>query len=242
MSTAPLLASRGTGPGAAPQLPLGGMGIPIILFVISVYFWDSSLFFPIKMLTVLFHEISHGLAAILTGGKMLQINLSSDLGGACWSSGGIRWITLSAGYLGSLLWGSGLLLVASHTRYDREVVQILGAVLAAITIVYVRPFFSFGFLFGLVMAGVFLGFAKRFGEVACDQLLRYIGLASSFYVILDIKSDLIDRNIPISDAYRLGEMIGLPGWVVGIAWLILALFITWHVLKAALGTVPSQPQ
>ena len=224
-----------------PKLPLGGLGIPVIMFLVTVYFWQSALFFPIKMLTVLFHEMSHGFSAVLTGGSMHQINLSQDLGGACWTAGGIRWIVLSAGYLGSLLWGSGLLLVASHTRYDRQVVQVLGALLAAVTIVYVRPFVSFGFIFGLVMAGAFLLFAKHFGEIACDQMLRYIGLTSSFYVILDIKSDLIDRNIPCSDAYRMGEMLMLPGWVVGIGWMLLALFLTWQVLRSALGTVPKQP-
>ena len=186
------------------------MLIPLILVILSYHFWYSSFIYPIKLLTVLFHELSHGLAAILTGGSMLKIEISANEGGLCTTAGGVRWIVLSAGYLGSLLWGSALILLAAKTDYDRQIVQVLAGILILVTVIYVRTMvgFVFGILFGI---GLIL-YAQYFTEFACDQLLRYLGLTSSLYVLLDIKSDLIDRNIPSSDAYRLGQMIFLPGW------------------------------
>lgn len=218
------------------KLPLGGMGLPLILFVLSVWFWDSPLVYPIKILTVFFHELSHGLAAVATGGRMHSIELTADQGGLCWTAGGISWIILSAGYLGSLLWGSGLLWLAAKTRWDREIVQGLGLLLIGVTAVYVRTWF--GLAFGLGFGLALLALARHFGEVVCDQFLRYVGLTSSFYVILDIKSDLIDRSIPQSDAFRLGEMIYLPGWVVGVGWMVVAIWLTVRVLESTMTSDP----
>jgi len=215
---------------------LEGMFIPVILFAVSVYFWDGWVVYPIKLLTVLFHELSHGLAAIATGGKIIKIVLTSDEGGLCTTVGGNYFIVLCAGYLGSLLWGAGILLIAAKTRYDRGAVQFLGALLILTTILWIRSIP--GVVFGLSFGAAMLAFANKFGEMPCDVLLRYIGLTSIFYVILDIKSDLIDRSIPISDAYQLSKMMHLPDWLIGGAWFVLALFITYKVLASICSESP----
>jgi hypothetical protein len=223
-----------SGPGDPhPPLPGGGMLIPVVLFLLSIYFWESAVLWPIKILTVFFHELSHGLAAVVTGGSIVKIELSANQGGVCWTSGGNRFVILSAGYLGSLLWGSGLFLAAAKTRYDRHIVGGLGVLLLIVTFAYVRTAMGFGFC--LVCGLALIKFSKLFGEAGCDQLLRYLGLTSSFYVILDIKSDLIDRNVQGSDAYRLGEMLMIPGWVIGIIWMVIAIAVFYQVVKAGLS-------
>ncbi|MDD3146729.1 MAG: M50 family metallopeptidase, partial [Candidatus Riflebacteria bacterium] len=80
-----------------------GMALPLVMFLVALYFWDSMLVLPIKYLTVFFHELSHGLAAVLTGGSIVRIEVNANLGGVCWTAGGIRFIVISAGYLGSLV-------------------------------------------------------------------------------------------------------------------------------------------
>ncbi|HOT28262.1 MAG TPA: M50 family metallopeptidase [Candidatus Ozemobacteraceae bacterium] len=219
------------GSDPAGRLPLAGMGIPVVLFVLSLVFWDSILVFPFKILTVFFHELSHGLAAVVTGGSIEGISLSTDQSGFCITRGGSRWLVLTAGYLGSLLWGAALLLAAARTRHDRAITQFLGAGMLIITALYVRSLF--GFLFCAAFGGALLYLGKNGSELFCDQFLRYLGLTSCYYVLIDIKSDLIDRTIPISDAYRLAEMWHLPPMLVGIGWLGLALFISWKTIKAA---------
>jgi hypothetical protein len=75
--------------------------------------------------------------------------------------------------------------------------------------------------------------AKYATDFVCDQFLKFLGLTSCFYVLLDIKSDLIDRSISCSDASKLAEMlVGTTslGWVVGGVWLLIAGFITWKAL------------
>jgi hypothetical protein len=211
-----------------PEAKWKGMVLPFILFFIALYFWESAFVLPIKYLTVFFHELSHGLAAWFTGGEIVKIVVNSDQSGVCWTRGGIRFIVVSAGYLGSLIWGAAILLSAVKTSYDREITAGLGILLLAVTAIWVRN------LEGIVICtltglGLF-ALAKYASEKICDQFLRFLGLTSCFYVIIDIKGDLIDRSIRGSDAYKLGEMMHVPDWLVGGVWFVIALFVTWKVL------------
>ena len=63
-----------------------GMEIPLVLAVIALFCWHSPLLLPVKLLTVFFHELSHGLAAILTGGSIVSIGLNLNQGGICYTS------------------------------------------------------------------------------------------------------------------------------------------------------------
>lgn len=205
-----------------------GMALPLVLFMLALYFWDSMLLMPIKYLTVFFHELSHGLAAVLTGGSIIRIELSSNLGGVCWTSGGIRFIVISAGYLGSLVWGCIILLAAVKTRLDQQITAGLGILLLLVTAIWVRN------LEGVIICSLtgfgLLALASYTSEKVCDQFLKFLGITSCFYVLIDIKEDLIDRSISVSDAYKISEMLHMPDWLVGLVWLVLAGYITWQVL------------
>jgi hypothetical protein len=209
-----------------------GMALPLVLFFIALYFWDSALVLPIKYLTVFFHELSHGLAAVLTGGSIVRIEVSANLGGVCWTAGGIRFVVISAGYLGSLFWGSLILLGAVKTRYDQQITAGLGILLLAVTAIWVRN------LEGIIICSLtgvgLLALASYANEKICHQFLKFLGLTSCFYVLIDIKEDLIDRSIKGSDAYKIAEMLYLPDWLVGVIWLLIAGFITWKVLAHSL--------
>ena len=82
----------------------------IALTLIVAFLWSWPVMVPLKILVVFFHEISHGIAAVVTGGEIVSISISADQGGEAWTRGGSRFVTLSAGYLGSLLIGIVLLL------------------------------------------------------------------------------------------------------------------------------------
>ena len=81
---------------------LGGM---VALMVPVLLLWDSIAIFPLKIIVIFFHELSHGIAALLTGGSVQEISVSSREGGYCLTLGGSPFLILSAGYLGSLFWG-----------------------------------------------------------------------------------------------------------------------------------------
>ena len=76
-------------------------GIVVVVFI----FWSSPVLYPLKLLVVFFHESSHAIMTVLTGGEVKELMLSPEQGGHVMSKGGNRFLTLSAGYLGSLMWG-----------------------------------------------------------------------------------------------------------------------------------------
>jgi hypothetical protein len=199
------------------------IGIVLLVYML----WATPFVYPLKMLVVFFHEMSHGIAAVLTGGEIQRIELSPQLGGVCYTSGGWRFAITSAGYLGSMLWGGIILVAAARTRLDTHIMMGLGLFLLAMGLVYVRPIISFAFIFvflsagGMVLAGIYLG------EKMNDFLLRLIGLTSCLYAILDIKSDAMDRDIPQSDASKIAEYIPLlGGYAVGAIWIVISIVVT----------------
>ena len=68
------------------------------------FLWDTPVLYPLKIFVVLLHEISHAMTAVATGGHIDRIALDPRQGGACYCPGGNAFLTLSAGYLGSLAW------------------------------------------------------------------------------------------------------------------------------------------
>lgn len=202
--------------------------------VVIWFFWNSWAIFPLKILVVFFHELSHAIAALVTGGRVDHVEIVASQGGVCWTAGGSRFLILSAGYLGSLAWGGTLLLVAARTEWDRAATALLGAILLLSAIVWVRPVLGFGFL-SSAASGVLISAASLFLPTAFnDGLLKVIGLTSVAYAILDIKQDILDRpHLLESDAAQLGHYTGLPTLLWGSVWMVLALVAGAALLSAS---------
>jgi hypothetical protein len=111
--------------------------------------WDTLPVAPLKIFVVLLHEISHGLMAVATGGSIERIVITADQGGACYCGGGNAFLTLSAGYLGSLGWGALLLVLARRARsWSPWVTGFIGAAIIVLSALYIRGAFGLGFALG----------------------------------------------------------------------------------------------
>jgi hypothetical protein len=193
------------------------------LIAAVVALWDTPVVYPLKILVVFFHEMSHGLTAILTGGSILEIRVVAQEGGLAVTQGGSRFLILTSGYLGSLVVGGIILIVAARTRYDRALSIALGTILAGVTLFFVRPLLSFGFGFGAAAALVLVLIGLKLPEKVNDIMLRVVGLTSCMYAVLDIKSDVLDRPGLQSDARMLSDLTLLPTLFWGILWFGIAL-------------------
>ena len=219
------------------DLPRRAGSLPGILVTVALMtvLWDTWLVWPLKLLTVFFHEISHNIAAFLTGGSFGRIVLESNEGGVTWPSGGSRFLILNAGYLGSLLWGSGLVLAAAATRRDKRLTGLLGGFLGAVTLLYVRS--PFGFLFGLGAAAGLIWASYRLSEAANDALLKVIGATSCLYVIPDIWSDVVTRSCN-SDAKMLAREFFGPRLMWGGLWIAASVGVLFATLRTAARISP----
>ena len=207
----------------------------IILITVVILFWNTLLVYPIKLFVVMLHEMSHGLMAIAFGGQIIEIQISKQIGGYClysitpsfWSS----FMTGCAGYLGSLFWGALILILAVKSEKDKYITLVIGMILLALSYFVMQSgeFFGTTMTFGL---GLFMLIAfKYFGNFFHDLWLKFLGIISCAYVILDIKGDLIDNSNIGSDADAIAVLTGLPSAFIGIVWMCIALITMFIVLR-----------
>ncbi len=194
--------------------------------------WDTPVVYPLKIFVVLLHEVSHAMVAVATGGSIQRIVLDPYQGGACYCPGGSAFLTLSAGYLGSLGWGAALTEAARAKRVpSKAVVGLIGGLVVALTALFVRS--TFGVVFGIAF-GIALTVASRRLSAGLNRtLLLTLGLTSSLYAILDIKSDVLDRPNLESDAHMLAQLTGVPTVAWGALWITVALAATFVLFRRA---------
>jgi len=206
---------------------LGGF---VLYFGLLWTLWDTAIIYPLKIFVVLLHEVSHAVAAMATGGTVERILLDVNQGGVTYTRGGSAFLTLSAGYLGSLLWGA-LFIVLAFSRWlkPRWIMSGVGAAVLLLTLFMVRGFFGFGF--GIVFAMALLAGAKYLSQGVNRGFLIGLGLTSALYAILDIKSDVLDRPQLPSDAAMLAEMTGIPTAAWGFLWIGVALLVCAWLLR-----------
>ncbi|KAK9018072.1 hypothetical protein V6N11_001057 [Hibiscus sabdariffa] len=84
-----------------------------VYMVVILLLWRTFLLTPFKLITVFLHEASHAVACKLTCGHVEGIKVHADEGGVTQTRGGIYWVILPAGYLGSSFWGMVLILAST---------------------------------------------------------------------------------------------------------------------------------
>lgn len=203
--------------------------LPLALSAVALLLWDTFVVYPFRLFVVFLHEVSHGIAAVLTGGSIVSIGLGFDEGGVCLTRGGWPFLILNAGYLGSLLWGALFLLLGGRRTRARSVIAVIGAFTLVVTLVYVRTLF--GFLYGLVAALVLLAVAARLPPTVSETLLAAIGATSVLYAVWDVATDVLLRHWGQSDAAALARLTGVPAVAWGVAWMALSATVLVSVLR-----------
>ncbi len=176
---------------------------------------------PFKWLESYFHEISHGLSAIVTGGKIVNIKLFPNGSGLCTTRGGSILLISFMGYAGAILWGMLIYSVASINQKTARAFSILVVMLISVSLVFwVRDLLTL--IIMLVVLAVFLIQFKLPRLAYLQSLLKLTGmmvllnsLLSPFY-LLDGRS--------VGDGARLAELTWLPELIWVIIWSILAVF------------------
>lgn len=199
-------------------------------YVLLWLLWPTPVVLPLRIFVVLLHEISHAAAAVATGGSVERIVVHANEGGATYTRGGSHFIILSAGYLGSLLWGLGLVEVAgARPKRARLALAVLGGFVLAVAALYLRN--VFGFLFAATFGAALLIAARRLPARGVATVLLVLGLTSALYALLDIRSDVLTRPHLESDARLLAGLTGVPTLVWGVLWTAVAVVACWFAIR-----------
>ena len=210
------------------------LGIALALVVLWQVPWLGWLAYPFRLFGTFVHELSHGLAAIATGGQFQRFSVSPDLSGLAWSAGGIRVIVSSAGYIGSAIFGG--VLVALHARGlpARVLLLGMGVVFGVLCLLFVRNLF--GLASALVLTAALLYAGLKFSEAWRDGLLKVLALQlildgyNSLFTVLRL-SRAGDAQ---TDAYAMQQLTWLPASVWAVLWMLASTAILFGVLRYAM--------
>ncbi len=191
--------------------------------------WETVFVYPFKVLAVLIHEISHGFAAALTGGAIRGIEFYKSLGGSCITSGGNKAVIASAGYLGSLLGGSAFF----FTAYDKTKSSIFCTSVSVILLLITASFIqnTFAIIFTLSVCAVLFISPRYFNSTVHIYLMKITGLITAFYVVYDIKTDLLSKSGEMTDAVLLSGQTGISAFIIALIWLVLSIVVIFLMFR-----------
>ena len=198
---------------------------------IAFFFWDSLIIYPIKLFVVLLHEISHGLAAIISGGRVVSLNINLQLGGECLIENGNKFLIASAGYLGSLLWGSFLFI----SGYNYKISLWSTTIISVILLLFMANFItgSTGIVLSIIFIIVLFISPRYLPKFMNSYILKSLGLISAFYAFIDIKEDVVTLTERQSDAMIIAQITNTHPIIWGLLWLLISSVIIFFLFKYA---------
>ncbi|KAL0450014.1 UNVERIFIED_CONTAM: hypothetical protein Slati_1557800 [Sesamum latifolium] len=191
-----------------------------IFTVVILALWRTFLLTPFKLITVFLHEASHAIACKLTCGEVEGMQVHADEGGMTQTRGGVYWLILPAGYLGSSFWGMALILASTNLLTSRIAAGCL--ILSLLIVLFIAKNWTLqGLCIGFI---IFIAVVWVLQETTKARILRYlilfIGVMNSLFSVYDIYDDLISRRVHSSDAEKFAELCPCPcngvGW--GVIW------------------------
>lgn len=209
------------------QLNYTELSILLLIFVIVLFIWESPIIFPIKFFVILLHEIAHAITTILTGGEVKNIYIDFNLAGITESIGGYFPLIASAGYFGSLITGLFIIISAYNVKVCKYFCYSLSLIILLTTTNLLHG--EIQIFLGLCFTIFFLFVPKNFNKSFIKFVLKFLGIVSCFYVITDIKQDLLTTTIRETDSQILENITGIPAILIGLLWFcisILAIFFT----------------
>ncbi len=215
----------------------------IVAAVVTVALWQvpggNYVLYPCTILATWFHEMAHGLMALVLGGSFTKLLIFSDGSGVAYYTGSLflgpvgRALVAAAGPMGPPLAGAGLILTSRSMRAAWMSLMVLASLLLASTVIWVRSPFGLAAIpfIGLVVLGIALkgseriqGFAVQFlGVQACVSTYRQIDYLFSYSA----------GPLGISDTAQMQKALVMPYWFWGGLIAIFSLVILVQSLRVA---------
>lgn len=223
-----------------------------IALLASLLLWNlpsgGVLLYPFKLLATWLHELSHGLAMLITGTGFDRVVIYRDTSGLAYARSNAgpvaAAVIAAAGYMGTPLWGAALLVVTPGARSARIALLVLGALLglSAVTVVAAPEGDTFG---PWVIGGIGAAFAVL--ALALPGRWRvavahFIAAQACVNALLDIRvllrpAQVVNgRETGVSDAHTMaaatfGTTELWAVWFWAVVWLVWSLAVLYVALR-----------
>ncbi len=207
-----------------------------LAFLLVLLLWQvpelNGLLYPFRYFVTTIHEMSHGLAAVISGGTFLEYQVYASGAGVATTAHRAPWLVIPAGYVGTALFGAVLLFLVNRTAQAQAIAVILGLGLGAITLAFARS--GTAILVGLLSAAALIALGWKAPRLLVTFVLNVLAMLTGLNAVLDLWGLLnsldaraVTRlgNIP-NDAYHMAQAVGLlppAGWAM--IWMAQALVL-----------------
>lgn len=188
------------------------------------------LLLPLQYLNTHIHELGHALAALISGGQGMRIEVYPDGSGITSFRGGWTAVVAPAGYVGATAVGTALLAAGRTEKGARLALSLLGVFLTIGLILWVRNPLGFGT--GILYAA--LCFAGR--ALKGDNLRFATQLVGLHQVVASIQALLVLVNVNTyghehNDALILAQATGIPALFWAISWVVISAVIVFYGIR-----------
>ena len=205
-------------------------------FMITLMLWQVAaldvLLYPFRLFVTLAHELGHGVAAIVTGGRFVSLEVMGNGAGLAVTAGGSRFVVLQAGYLGAALFGGLLLILANRLRDARPLTALIGVLFGGAAFVLGADVGTrvIGAATGLVLVAL-----ARWGAAWLNTFaLNLLAMVVALHALLDIWGLLGDLDVMASgapnDALAMQRLTHIPAAFWGLLWI--AASVIWIIFCA----------
>lgn len=215
----------------------------LVLFLPALPF-GNYLIWPFVILTTWFHEMGHGLTALLTGNAFDLLVINADGSGYASSrtaldSGGLdRALIAMGGPLGPSVIGAALILASSARKHWRPALIALSAAILLSTAIWVRSAVGWAVL---PLLGIAVGLIAWRGSRGIQLFtLQFLGVLAAFSMFKDLdylfsESAIVGGQPMLSDTGAMEAELFLPHWIWAIVIVGLSGLMIGGSLKYALN-------
>lgn len=198
--------------------------------------------YPLTILATWFHEMAHGLTALLLGGHFHRLDLLPDGSGLAVYSGDLffgeigKALVAGAGPIGPALAGSVLILSSVRAQRSTRVLVFLSCIMMVSAALWLRTLF--GVVFISLMAFVLLWMALKGSHNLRGWTVQLLGINASISIFMQMDYLFSYRAIVsgrefYSDTGQMANALFLPYWFWAILILFLAVLLPFLSLRRA---------
>lgn len=215
----------------------------VVAAAVTIVLWrvpgGNYILYPFTILATWFHEIAHGLTALLLGGSFKKLVISPDGSGVAYYTGPLLFgrigqaLVAASGPLGPPLAGSALILSSRNTRHASLGLYLLGAFMVISTVIWVRSLF--GFIIIPTIGLLLLAVAAKGSAGMKEFAVQFLGVQAciSTYLQINYLFTYSAGPVGISDTGQIQQLLILPYWFWGALIMVVSLLLLLKSLQMA---------
>ncbi|HEY1554938.1 MAG TPA: M50 family metallopeptidase [Kofleriaceae bacterium] len=243
---------------ASERVELRTLAIALLL---SLVLWNlpfgGVVLYPFKLLATWMHELSHGIAMVLTGAGFDRMIVYRDTSGLAYATSSVgpvaSGVIAAAGYMGTPVWGAVLLVATPDARTARRALLLLAVLLIASAMFVVAPSRDENMFGPYAIAA--MGGAVALCAIALPARWRlgvahFIAAQACVNALLDIRvllrpSQVVDGiAAAMSDAHNMamltfGTTTTWAVWTWALAWLAWSLIVLFAAVRISALRTPA---